>query len=116
MSQLLNYIKPYENDSLSKFSGDDLTDLLVLLEDFNLRLRDRLYFDKNITFGLEIEFEKANVKRVYDKIDKIIHNNKWKVTKDLSLPTGLEIDSPILRNRTKTWRDLTRICHFIEKK
>ena len=41
-------------------SGVDLQDLIILLNNYYMQLRDRLCLSKKVTFGLELEFENAN--------------------------------------------------------
>ena len=52
--QIFQFIKPNENDKLSDLNGNDLQDLLVLLDDYHLKLRDSLGLDKNVTFAAQL--------------------------------------------------------------
>ena len=61
---LFRYIKPYNNDLFSKMNGRDLQDLLYYVDNYYLELRNRLGFDDYITFGLELEFENANINNI----------------------------------------------------
>ena len=56
-----DFLNLNSNDEISKMKYDDIILFLNLLQDFKLSLRDNLGLDKNITFGLEIEFENISV-------------------------------------------------------
>ena len=43
------YLK--SNDMLSKLNSSDLLDLIVIINNYYLTLRDKLNFDSNVTFG-----------------------------------------------------------------
>lgn len=111
---IFHFIDPNDNDMLSKLSGNDLTDLLVLLDDYNLKLRDYLGFDKSVTFGLEIEVEKVKAYDIKNGIVKYFPSEEWCTSHDSSLNRGLEINSPVLRDSKKTWQDLNTICEIIK--
>lgn len=54
------------NDMFSKFNNSDLKYLLNEIEKYYLEYRTNLGLPKNITFGVEIEYEKVS-KRTADK-------------------------------------------------
>lgn len=111
---LFDYIKPKNNDMFSKMRGIDLQDLLYYIENYYLELRNRLGFDNYITFGLELEFEKAMIKYIENKlIEKSLHNN-WNLKNDSSLKNGAEINSPILKDTSNSWNDLKKVCSIVE--
>ena len=60
--KLFRFISPNSNDTLSKMDEKEINELTSLLEDFYLELREDLKIDATITFGLELEFEKAKYK------------------------------------------------------
>lgn len=99
------------NDMFSKFNKSDLKDLLNEIEKYYLEYRTSLDLPKNITFGVEIEYEKVS-KRVVDRF--ITENYKnWISEKDDSLITGGEIISPVMKDKKKYWKELREICEFI---
>ncbi len=63
MNGFLNY---KSNDKISNMKYDDIVEFINLLKKYKLSLRDNLDLNKNITFGLEIEFE--NINSSYEKL------------------------------------------------
>ena len=55
--KIFDYIKPLNNDYFHKIHGLDLLELLYYLNNYYLEFRDTLDISKNLTFGLELEFE-----------------------------------------------------------
>ena len=103
-----------ENDNFSLLRKTDLTDLLLFVDNYDLIYRTSLGIDKNITFGVEIEYENLLRK----KVDKFINDNysDWLSKRDGSLKVGGEITSPILTDVPKTWVELSEICKYLKKK
>ena len=58
--EIFNYLNPNDNDILSNLNGYDLQDLLFALNNYYIEYRNYLGFNNNITFGMEIEVEKAD--------------------------------------------------------
>ena len=112
---LFDFIKPNDNDLLSLMKGIDLQELLYRLDNYYLELRDKLGFSNNVTFGLELEFEKANRYRIEDKLyDRGLYSS-WNVKSDASLDHGAEINSPILRDEKEIWIDLRNVCDIVKE-
>ena len=111
---IFNFINPQSNDELLKISGSDLLDLIILINNYYISLRNRLEFEKSTTIGLELEYENANLNQIYEGINKIFPKGEWKIKGDESLQNGAEINSPILRDSKKCWEDLRKICSIIE--
>lgn len=112
--KIFKYIDPDKNDIFSDFRGSDLQDLLVLIDECNIRYREKLDFLKDITFGLELEFE--NVK--YHEFEKKFNSldlKHWVLKEDASLHNGAEINSPILTDEKKCWNDLRDVCILSQK-
>lgn len=109
---IFKYLKPNENDKLSLLSGLDLQDLIILLDDYYLKLRKTLGFDESITFGLEIEFEDAMLNRIKDQLNRTF-NNSWRIGSDGSLNKGGEIRTPILHDKEKNWNDVKKVCCIV---
>lgn len=109
---IFEFINPNSNDKLSNMSGEDLQELIVLIDDYYIQLKNRLGLEQNITFGLEIEFEHAMYERVNEQINTFLHGT-WKTKHDNSLDNGAEINSPILRDTNEAWKDLNKVCQII---
>lgn len=102
------------NDMFSKFNNSDLKYLLNEIEKYYLEYRTNLGLPKNITFGVEIEYEKV-FKRTADKF--ITENYKnWISEKDDSLIIGGEIISPVMKDKKKYWKELREVCEFLSKR
>lgn len=112
---IFKFLIPQNNDKLSNMKGLDLQELLILLDNYNLEYREKLGIDKNITFGFELECEYSNEKNIKYGINNFLKNSKWIVKEDVSLKYGNEINSPILRDKKKSWKELKVICSILEK-
>lgn len=111
---IFKYINPNSNDKLSNMSGFDLQDLIFLIDHTNLNLRDKLGLEESITFGLEIEFEKAKKDIIESAIYDYFNDHSWSMVNDNSLNNGAEIVSPILKDNEQTWIDTKKVCSIIE--
>ena len=111
---IFKYIKPNNNDKLSQMSGLDLQDLIILMDDFYLKLRSLLGFNQNITFGLELEFENAKKDQIDWQLRREFPNNDWQTRYDGSLDSGAEINSPILKDTKESWENLNKVCCITE--
>lgn len=107
---IFKFINPNNNDLLSKMSGYDLQDLITLIDKYYIKLRKQLGIDQSITFGLELELEKAKVDKIQKKLNEKKLDNSWKTKKDSTLVRGIEINSPILRDSQIAWKDLEEVC------
>jgi len=113
-SPVFQFINPNSNDKLSKMSGFDLQDLIILIDEYYIKLRNRLGFEQYITFGLELEFENAMIDRIDRQLSEVFPNGDWRTKHDSSLHNGAEINSPILRDSETTWRNLDKVCSIVE--
>lgn len=111
--KIFSFINPKDNTKLSELKGIDLQELLVLINDYKLELRDSLNLSPDITFGLELEFEHANIKKIDKKLNLYFPNKEWATASDGSLVNGAEISSPILKDTKLTWINLKKICSII---
>jgi len=109
-----DFLSIENNDMFSEYRGLDLQDLIVQIENMFLTYRKSLNLEKNVTFGIEIEYE--NVFR--NVVAKFIAQNydSWTSHSDASLNSGGEITSPILTDIPKTWNELKGICCFLKEK
>ena len=96
----------------SELSGNDLRDLLNFIHSYYLTYRGGLGINKNITYGIEIEFEslKKSIVKKYLEENEI----KWKIHADASVKSGGEISSKILHDNVKCWENLKNICDFLK--
>lgn len=112
---IFDYLDPLGNDELSEMKGFDLQDLLILIDDYYMQLRDSLGFDDSITFGMELEFEYAKKNEIKSEINKSFPQEEWQIVTDGTLFNGLEINSPILIDKPSDWKDLEKICSIVNK-
>ncbi len=129
MKNEFNFLDLKSNDYLSGLKKNDLNEFLNQLLNYKLHLRRELGIDKELTFGLELEFEHIKDKslmeddfhklNLHEGIVKSINNklHLWILDNDSSLKQtdGKEIDSPILIDKEEYWKDLNKICTFIKK-
>ena len=92
----------------------------------NIKYRDNLNLNKNITFGVEIEFDNARKKYVSDDImaayTKKIINKPWKLENDETIYNGTktystkggEAISDILKDNRDTWNNIKTVCNIIK--
>lgn len=99
-------------DTFSILRGNDLLDLLEVVENTLIAYRNTLNLPSKLTFGVEIEYEKVSQRTVSKYIDEHLPN--WYSTRDTSLQSGGEINSPILRDEKRTWEELKKICEFLK--
>lgn len=112
---IFDFISPNECDKLSLMSGSDIQDLIILLNYYFIDYRNDLGLDKDCTFGLELEFEKAKFRQIDSFLHKSLFNEPWKIKTDLSLLWGAEINSPILHDYVEDWNNLKEICDYVCK-
>lgn len=113
-ASVFKFINPNDNDKLSEMSGLDLQDLIILIDEYYLQLRDQLGFDESITFGLELEFENAMKDRIDRQLRKVFPDDEWITVHDASLRKGAEINSPILRDTKANWENLNKVCSIVK--
>lgn len=101
------------NEMFSSLRGSNLLDLLEVVENQYVEYRDGIHIPKDITFGLEIEYEEVSI----DNVTKFIKQNarEWDSGTDGSLFHGGEIRSPILTDEKKYWEELKTICEYLKK-
>lgn len=107
---VFDQISPCSNESFSSLSSSDLDDLLFLIDNYRLVLRDTLNIPISETFGLEIECEMAEWEKIFRRVKR-----DWFLCYDISLCAGAELKSPILRDTKDSWKALKKMCHVVEK-
>lgn len=103
-----------QNDMFSSLKGLELLDLIVDIENSPLEYRKTLGLAKNITFGIEIEYE-----RMFRQMVSIfIRDNfqSWHSKEDESLLFGGEITSPIMQDEEEKWEELRKICNYLKRR
>lgn len=120
---IFSFINGDSNDILSKMNNTDKEQLLELLKQYKIELRDKLNLDNNVTFGLELEFNSGKPKVIESNIktfnyrwliEKRLHNSYWEFKKETSSPAGYEITSPILVDNEENYRQLKEICNMLK--
>ena len=99
------------NDIFTKLRGNDLLDLIVDMENYFLEYRDYLNLDKDLTIGIEVEYESVPKKTTDLFVKKNIPS--WHSRSDGSLSSGGEVVSPILTDCNKTWDELKKLCKYL---
>ena len=111
--EIFKYLSPNGNDKLSEFNNSDRYNMVSLLNKYYLELRNRIGVSSDITFGLEIECDKVST----DVISRSLYDDEcfmdWGIEPDGSIPLGLEIISPVLRDIEANWLDLSSICDVL---
>lgn len=103
-----------DNDKLSLLSKSELEELKRQIKGFSLEYRNSLGLDKDVTFGLELEYE-----YIYKSmVDYYVYSNysKWVSGRDRSLKSGGEVITDVLIDDEKTWEKLKDICCFLKEK
>lgn len=108
-----DFLSPLNNDMFSSFRGKDLLKLLIDIENYNLQYKSELNIPKDITFGLELEYEDLERNIVTSFINS--HFPNWKSATDGSLWHGGEIDSPKMTDSKLSWIELKKICEFLRE-
>lgn len=134
--KILSFLNPNSNDKLCELSDNDLKELLLLLDEFYLSMREKLDVNRQYTFGIEFEFEllykdklldnvKKNVyipndikcgvlKEIRKDIEDVLENKSYKVEEEHAIDMGGEITSPILRDSVITWYDIETVCNILK--
>lgn len=119
MGSNFKYLNPKGNIQLSKLRKDELQQLLIILDDYNLSLRKKLNVDDNLTFGFEIEYKNKQQDICINEINKRLKNidskyRKWRTHGDGSIKFGGEVSTPILKDRSVYWHELEYVCSFLK--
>lgn len=106
------------NIILSELNRKDLKDFLRVLDSFYLEYRDNLGLPKDAYFGIEIEYLGPNPKFVDFYVDETMkdwHSNiDWDSKREMNIPAGGEVTSPIMFDFPKYWQDIKSICGFLK--
>lgn len=114
-SNIFNFLVPSNNDELSNMKTLDLQEFLYYLNNYYLKLRNKLNFEYSITFGVEIEAEDCKFNIIKNKINILFPNNSWTVKCDETLKNGIEIASPLLHNEEGYFKDLNAVCLILNE-
>ncbi len=115
--KILEYLNPLDNVNLSLLNNSDRYNIIILLKQYYLELRDEIYFPDDASVGLEIEFENADREIIQRELDILFVRPLWKVVDDRSLYNGAEINSPIISNNENnfSWMDLSNVCDIVSR-
>ena len=105
-------ITSYFDDELEfrKLKKKEKRKFLNYLTEYLIEYRSSLGLSKNITFGVEIEYESLC------KIDLGESSIfEWHTSKDSTLICGEEIKSPVLKDTDSDWQDLFSICSLLKE-
>ena len=112
---IFNFLYKDSNDKLSELSDEDLKELIDLLKEYKLEYRSRLDLPKRSRFGVEIEIEYANKKKIYDKFAEEYSEQDWYYKPDGTVFQGLEVVSPKLIDSEETWIRLKEVCELLSE-
>lgn len=112
-----------KNDQLSKIKSFNYDELLTQIRFSEFQFRDTLNFPFDLTFGMEIEFEKALYKEVSSHFSSLVDttsDNCWILKKDSTVMTsnktrGGEITTPIMKDTRNNWNDLAKVCKMLQE-
>ena len=107
------FITLEKNDLFSNFNKEDLLTLLCEIESYILTYRNKLNLPPDLSFGIEIEYERIRKKVVDNYINK--KHPTWDSKIDASLKFGGEVTSPILFDEKENWQELKQVCQFLQK-
>lgn len=113
--ELFSFLAPYENDSIFNMSQGNLEIFLAYLKSFLLSLRESLNFDNFVTFGLELEFEHADMSRIRYDLARHGFIEDWECDFDDPNLGVMEVRSPVLLNSSDNWLQLHKITNIISK-
>lgn len=97
----------------SEIRGKDLEELIEYIINTDLKYRNSLGIDERISFGVEIEYERA-LRLIVDKYIKYKLPG-WNSKEDLSLVLGGEVTSPVIGDTKKSWEELREICILLKR-
>ena len=112
---LFDWIHPNKNDAFLQMDKNDLKSILQKINQYDLSIRNQLGLDSSTTFGLEIEFERANMMAILKELQDKHLVLSWEIQPDLSLECGGEISSSILNDLEINWYQIKEVCMLIKK-
>lgn len=110
---IFKYIYPKSDDKVSDMKTKDLQELIYLINNYNLGLRELLNYNENVTFGFELEYERSSYVAIKDQMKKHKELEDWDMHDDGSLDMGGEISSPILIDTNINWINLNKVCEIV---
>lgn len=101
-------------ETFSSMSGSDILDLIILLKNYYLTLRESLDLNRKVSFGLELEFTSLNDKKLQFIMNEMFPEKEWLLKNESTVKDGLEIASAILTDTSNTWHTLKELCQRLE--
>ena len=105
------YLAENQNINIGGLSKEDLKDYRNFLEEYKIAYRDTLG-DHGNTFGVEVEFEGADINEVEAILDERV---SWKVIDEPDFEKGGEVVSPPLIDHIINWKDLKETCNVLNR-
>ena len=113
---IFKFVKPYSNDSFSKMEGIDIQDLLILIDEYYIILRNTLELDDYITFGTEIEFENASQDNIKNQLYQSFPKGIIKQYAIIGENSGghIHIGTQTLGNKKAAWLNFIKLWSTYE--
>lgn len=102
-----------ELNNLTNYSNEEIIKIIENINKYKLELRNNIN-KPNITFGIEIESEFSNVKKIEQELTKLNISN-WDLKDDYTLDDGIEISSPILEDNTESYEEIKKVCNIFKR-
>ena len=112
-TNIFDYLDPNGNNQFFKLNRDDLKEILSLINKYYLQLRYQLNIGKDLTFGFEFEFENSDLQQLGILLEEYIRNG-WVLKRDGTVPTGGEVNTPILYDGIITWQEVEDVCKILD--
>lgn len=109
---MIEFINKNKNYEFSKFNDIDLKEYLLFLKSYLIDYRQTIDLDKQITFGVEFEYEDIEK----EKMDLFVLNNLkyYKSHIEKKIDFGGEVISPVLNDNLDTWNDIKLLCNYLK--
>lgn len=107
----MNGIKDFDNTKLSNLSKSELKEYLILLKHYSIKYRDELELVKNMSYGFEIETDMASDYEISRFVNK--HFKDYTTSADVTVPFGIEIQTPILHGEPSNWQELQLLTLYL---
>lgn len=100
------------NIMFTKLTSKELKEILKYIDNKTLEYRDKLDIPEDITFGIELEYEKIPKEIVDLYIKKYLPT--WESSTDASLKNGGEVISQIMRDKPKYWTQIKKAYRLMK--
>lgn len=107
------FIDPKRNDKLSKLNKLELNELLSELDSFYLTYRKNLGLPETVSFGIELEYQNMSNELTKQYLENNV--STWNFVEEKTLDKGGEINSPIMFDEIKYWKELRQVCNYLKQ-